>query len=122
MLFFVLIIFSIFDLTVAKDECQPATWSNTNAARDELIRWTRGVFARANDTGIINIDDNIVAGEINCRYSSTTTSDVNYYTCTKLANRYGVTIEKFFELNPNLTLNCDNIQPNTEYYVAGCKF
>ncbi len=65
---------------------------------------------------------NLTAGEVNCRFSATTGNDVNYYTCTELATKYGATIDLFFILNPTLEPDCSNIQPNTPYYFAGCEF
>lgn len=47
--------------------------------------------------------------------------EVLQYTCTKLENKYGVTIQSAFILNPNLTLNRENVQPNTKYCLVGCK-
>jgi hypothetical protein len=64
----------------------------------------------------------VAAGEVNCRYTgSTEDMDINYYTCTALAVRYGITIELFFLLNPELHPDCGNIQADTDYCVQGCK-
>lgn len=65
---------------------------------------------------------NITAGQVNCRYAgSTEDMDINYYTCTALAIQYGISVENFFLLNPELQPDCGNIQPNTDYCVQGCK-
>ena len=72
-------------------------------------------------TDIISVG-NVTAGQVNCRYSGTTDSDVNYYTCTLLSQFYGISNQVFFTLNPGLALDCSNIQPNTPYCVSGCKF
>ena len=49
---------------------------------------------------------NVTAGEINCRYTTNTEDmELNYHTCTALANKYGITIEKFFKLNPTVHPN-----------------
>jgi hypothetical protein len=61
-------------------------------------------------------------GEIVCRYEATTKSEVNYYTCHELAAKYSIAVEKLFQLNPAVDTDCDNIQPNTVYCVAGCKY
>lgn len=61
------------------------------------------------------------AGDVVCRFESTTKSDVNYYTCMELALKYSISVEKFFELNPTINKECSNIKPNTEYCVKGCK-
>lgn len=60
-------------------------------------------------------------GDIVCRYETTTLAEVNYYTCTELALKYSITVEKFFQLNPSVDKNCDTIQPRTNYCVAGCE-
>ncbi|KAH6692832.1 hypothetical protein BKA61DRAFT_637637 [Leptodontidium sp. MPI-SDFR-AT-0119] len=69
-------------------------------------------------TNIINVG-NVTAGQVNCRYSSTTDSEVNYYTCTTLSQFYKISTQVFFTLNPGLALDCSNIQPNTPYCVSG---
>jgi hypothetical protein len=60
-------------------------------------------------------------GDIVCRLNGTTSANVNYYTCTELANRFGITIETFFILNPSVDKDCETIKPKTKYCVAGCK-
>lgn len=62
------------------------------------------------------------AGDIVCRYTTTTSALVNYYTCTELANFYGITVPKFLQLNPVVDEACSNIKANTEYCVAGCTY
>ncbi|ODA82688.1 hypothetical protein RJ55_01196 [Drechmeria coniospora] len=63
---------------------------------------------------------NVTTGKINCRYTTNTKGmDINYYTCTALANRYHISVEKFFQLNPTVHANCGNIQADTDYCVAG---
>lgn len=70
---------------------------------------------------IISTGD-VTAGEVNCRYSSDTEDmEINYYTCTALANKFGITTNKLFLLNPDLETDCSNIKADTEYCVAGCK-
>lgn len=60
-------------------------------------------------------------GDIMCRYHASSGDDVNYYTCMDLATTYDISIDKFFELNPSVNANCDNIQASTQYCVKGCK-
>ncbi|KAG4444402.1 hypothetical protein IFR05_000167 [Cadophora sp. M221] len=62
---------------------------------------------------------NITAGTVNCRSSAPTTDQVNYYTCSLLAITYGITVEKFFILNPTILPDCSNIKPNSLYCTAG---
>jgi hypothetical protein len=59
-------------------------------------------------------------GDIVCRYTATTPSSVNYYTCTQFSEYYSISFDKFLELNPSVDRDCATIKPNTEYCVAGC--
>ena len=59
-------------------------------------------------------------GDIVCRYVSITGEEVNYHTCTGLAQRYSINIENFFLLNLADDKECKAIKPNTEYCVDGC--
>jgi hypothetical protein len=63
----------------------------------------------------------VASGEINCRYSAFRSDNVNYYTCTELAEWYYITVEDFFRLNPTIDKECSNVKSNTEYCVQGCK-
>lgn len=127
---FTLFLLSIFTVN-ASNQCQPATWSKANLRRAVTTSTTTSnattttsstiSTATSNITSIISTG-NVQPGQINCRYSASTYSDVNYYTCTQLADRYGITVQAFFTLNPELNLDCSNIQPNSEYCVAGCKY
>jgi hypothetical protein len=85
----------------AADDCQPWTW---NTKRD------------------IVPDQVVIPGQIVCRYTTFSGEEVNYYTCTEIANKYSILVEKFFKLNPDLDKDCKTIEPNTEYCVAGCEF
>jgi hypothetical protein len=65
---------------------------------------------------------NITAGEVSCLFADSTEGlDINYYTCTLLANKWGISVENFFTLNPGLNPDCSNIQPDTDYCVLGCE-
>ncbi|KAK0631556.1 hypothetical protein B0T14DRAFT_412605, partial [Immersiella caudata] len=101
----------------ASDECQPSTWP-------------KGAYnKRATPTGVMQIikardgpeigGANLLPGDINCRMLGRTYDDVNYYSCEDLAETYELFLEKLFVLNPTLLPDCSNIQPNTEYCVAG---
>jgi hypothetical protein len=69
----------------------------------------------------VNVDAEPDPGDIACRYESTTKPEVKYYTCTELALKYSITVEKFFMLNPSVDKDCDTIKLNTVYCVNGCK-
>ncbi|KAI1181459.1 carbohydrate-binding module family 50 [Nemania serpens] len=111
-------------LATAADTCSPWTWTNeaartaAPAARPEpTVTFVPAGSHVANM--IAAVRPVATAGELVCRYPGRTNADVNYYTCTQLANKYGITIEKFFMLNPGLDPDCGNIQPNTMYCLAG---
>jgi hypothetical protein len=70
--------------------------------------------------GLFTTTTNAAVGDIVCRYTAPTPSVLNYYICQDFADYYGISIEKFFQLNPSLNPACDNIKPETEYCVAGC--
>jgi hypothetical protein len=76
------------------DECQPHTWSPVKR---------------------------LDAGQINCRYQTTTRSKVDSNTCVSLAEKYETTVEEFLKLNPSLDKECRSIKPNQLYCVKGCK-
>jgi hypothetical protein len=64
----------------------------------------------------------IGVGQVNCRYAANTEGmSINYYTCTELAQGYGIEVATFFKLNPTVLPDCSNIKANTDYCVAGCK-
>ncbi|KAI1371647.1 carbohydrate-binding module family 50 [Hypoxylon crocopeplum] len=103
---------------VAADDCQPSTWTvdARPAAPTPFIASNATIRLKSASVALIGA---VEPGEINCRYRGSTYEDVNYYTCTQLAERYEITIEKFFMLNPDLDPDCGNIQPNTDYCVDG---
>lgn len=106
----------IVSLAAAGNDCQPSTWTRLSN-RD--VRPTSAPTVKASSVTKIG---NITTGEINCRFWIATESDVNYYTCTQLADTYQITIEKFFLLNPDVSPDCSNIQADTEYCLDGCEY
>ncbi|OTA97428.1 carbohydrate-binding module family 18 protein [Hypoxylon sp. CO27-5] len=107
---------------VAADDCKPSTWTaatlRTGATPSIVANTTIKSWIRFKSASVAAIGS-VKPGEVNCRYWGGTYEDVNYYTCTQLANKYDITIEKFFILNPDLDPDCGNIQPNTDYCVDG---
>lgn len=138
MILFAIVIPSfVLSLTVAsedvidKNDCQPVTWPNGQySKRDSLEEDSsqqqndvqKSVSSAIFHLGHITSTGNVSVGEINCRYSAATGSDVNYYSCTELATQFDISNDVFFLLNPTLYLNCSNVQPYTEYCVSGCEF
>ncbi|KAH7091911.1 hypothetical protein FB567DRAFT_516115 [Paraphoma chrysanthemicola] len=61
----------------------------------------------------------VTPGQVVCRYTASTAATVNYYTCQELSDRYGITVNDFFGLNPTVETTCDNIKVDTEYCVRG---
>jgi hypothetical protein len=114
--------FSLFHFTTAANDCRLVTWTKDGAvkARDATA------FPPTATPGIASNSSNIVVlvvspGEVNCRNWADTEDKVNYYTCTELSDRFHITTDLFFILNPQIEKDCSNIQPRTEYCVAGCK-
>lgn len=108
---------------LAADECQPHTWQ-WNGRRS-----LPGTAAMATATAAPlplkrhpRRDVEAKPGELNCRNWAQTYDRVGYWTCNELAEAYSLTIEQFWELNPELAPDCDGIKVNTEYCVSGCKF
>lgn len=131
---------------LASNDCAPATWSegaivkirqvtsSTSSPVSSSASLSHSITSSSNaststtstssatSTAISIISTgNVTTGEVNCRYSGTTDSTVNYYTCSLLSMFYGITNQVFFTLNPELALDCSNIMPNTPYCVSGCK-
>ena len=104
---------------VAANECQPSTWNN---ARRSVPTGVSPILKVRDGPPIGANSSSIAPGSVNCRFTSRTYDDVNYYTCTELAETFGIINELFFVLNPSLQKDCSNIQPNTKYCVAGCEF
>ena len=104
-------------VAAAEDECRPSTWAAsanrgapTSPPGPEITRHPESQSAK-----------NAAPGDVNCRYWAETGEDVNYYTCTELAERYEITVDKFFQLNPGVDEDCSNLKPSTEYCVDGCE-
>lgn len=113
----------LFVLAARADDCLPATWDpkpGEGASNPEALKRTNGTM-RNRTTLVTTAASNIQPGDINCRYSATTKATVGCCTCAQMATKYGIAVETFFTLNPTLERNCSNIQPKTEYCVAGCK-
>lgn len=118
--------FSRIPIAAAADECQPWTWT-WDLPRAALAAATPAPDARVNvlvrPTVKTNPRKDIVPqpGDINCRSWGQTYDDVGYWSCNQLAQEFAITIDRFWELNPQLAPDCDGIAPNTEYCVSGCK-
>lgn len=111
--------FSLFPFfVIAGNDCPPATWQS-GPVRSAATTRTPAVTFKAS-ASVANLG-NAEPGQVNCRYSANTKNDVNCCTCAQLAKRYGITLEVFFMLNPDVNPDCGNIEQNTKYCVAGCK-
>lgn len=101
-------------------KCKPVTWedSTTPGRPAATISRPRACTTHTTIHGIRGAETK--PGEINCRYTSETNEEVGPETCQKLAARYGITLDKFFLLNPSLNRDCGNIRPCASYCTAGC--
>jgi len=109
----------------ATGPCKPYTWANptslssggpspTTIITSETPTATPAVPWKSGSV--------IQEGDINCRYPAETRESVDEQTCARLAERYGISLERFYLLNPILRGDCKNVKPWTGYCVRGCKF
>ncbi|KAK1499110.1 hypothetical protein CTAM01_07031 [Colletotrichum tamarilloi] len=100
-------------------KCKPVTWedSTTPGRPAATISRPRACTTHTTIHGIRGADTK--PGEINCRYTSDTNENVGPETCQELATRYGITLDKFFLLNPSLDRDCGNILPCASYCTRG---
>ncbi|KAF3804810.1 hypothetical protein GCG54_00004079 [Colletotrichum gloeosporioides] len=110
-------VLALLPLGEAADECQPATW----VAKRDLANFPSPTAGeRPYVTPLVTRDiGEALPGEVVCRSWGETDEEVNYYTCTELADFHWIDIETFFKLNPEINDDCSNIQPNTEYCTDG---
>lgn len=126
---------------LAADDCAPVEWqpgdfedrfkiatftSHPESSRLSEVQGSSAPSIPSGDPVAISLavdGRNITSGKVNCRYSANTKDmELNYYTCTVLSRKYGITTDTFFMLNPELEPNCSNIRANTDYCVSGCKW
>lgn len=106
---------------VASNDCAPVTWLSGTCRRDveklaaeanikladvniHLARTVSSTSSAASPS-----KTPIQPGEINCRFWFDTFGDVNYYTCTEIAEQFGTDLDLFFSLNLTLKWDCSNI-------------
>lgn len=117
---------SLLPLFSLADDCRPVTWSNDeNVARFAEMTGAP-IVSESIDSSASKADSRIrilevKPGELNCRAWARTHDEVNYYTCTEICNKYEITTDYFFSLNPTLETDCSNIQPRSRYCYDGCK-
>jgi hypothetical protein len=137
---FWVVLLSFVTITVASNDCAASTWQPGQFKRD--VTSTSSQLTSSTSTGIslssatvntasplptviispIISSGDVSVGQVNCRYAANTEGmDINYYTCTKLAQGYGISVATFFKLNPTVLPDCSNIKANSDYCVAGCK-
>ncbi|WYZ36505.1 hypothetical protein EsH8_II_000011 [Colletotrichum jinshuiense] len=96
-----------------KLSCKPYTWDSLSLRR----------IAAADDPStpgrLRAISSSSSRGKLNCRYWADTPEEVSYYTCSMLAQRYDLSNDIFFTLNPGLDKDCSNVKSQAEYCVSG---
>lgn len=134
---------SLASITVASNDCAASTWQPGQFKRDVTSTSLRLTSSTGTSTVLSSstvststpppavttviisplvTSGNPGVGQVNCRYAANTEGmSINYYTCTELAQDYGIDVAKFFKLNPTVLPDCSNIKANTDYCVAGCK-
>lgn len=140
---FWLLLSSLTSIAVASDDCAPSTWQPGQLKRDVTSTSSRLTLSIGTSTVLSSsaistsnhppaattvtisplvTSGDIGVGQVNCRYAANTEGmSINYYTCTELAQGYGIEVATFFKLNPTVLPDCSNIKANTDYCVAGCK-
>ncbi|KAH8174083.1 CFEM domain-containing protein [Sarocladium implicatum] len=104
-------------LVLGDDDCQPSTWGNARLKQADATSPPRPKITKHPKTKAAN---EVAPGDPVCRFWTESPEEVNYYTCSAMAESYGITVELFFQLNPGIDdSDCSNIEPNTEYCVAG---
>ena len=109
----------------ARADCAPATWDNCEfeATGCPGIPDPQSPTPSPVPVSGIITTGYIAPGEVNCRYDTNTEDwEINEHTCSAIAEKYRITLKTFFVLNPGLHSDCRNIEANTYYCVAGCKF
>jgi len=101
-------------LTQETGTCKPHTWSASNP-KSTPTAWKKNKASLS----VSNIGKP-QTGQVNCRFPGSTPKFVDIDTCARLAARYNITLKKFYMLNPELDAGCGNIEPETDYCVAGC--
>lgn len=107
----------------AKDDCAPWTWKWNARVRD--VPATAVVAAEPTPSAVVtpfaNKSASVAPGDIVCRSWAQTYDNVGYWSCKELADKFGITLDKFWLLNPQLAPDCKGVKSNTEYCVAGCE-
>ncbi|KAH7035345.1 uncharacterized protein B0I36DRAFT_360730 [Microdochium trichocladiopsis] len=123
---------------VRADECEPAWWLPDEFEIHDMPIFTSASSAPTNASTLLASSTsesaiptpvgpnplittgNLNAGEISCRYTANTyDTELDCCTCAKLAKRYGISVDLFFQLNPGVNKECNNLRHNTEYCVRG---
>ena len=90
--------------TLATGACKPATWSNSGQQhqKDQPTGAPWHPEARNAVPLGASLGRPLEPGAINCRYADRTYEDVSSETCRELVDRFRITIEHFFVINPGL--------------------
>lgn len=121
LVFYALALFHLASTVRAKNECQPIYWEPGQFEKRTLANTTSTLLSSF--TGSVSVSSSLAAtstavtavpvtisplissgyvtpGQVNCRYAASTADmEINYYTCTALAHKYGIPVETFFMLN-----------------------
>lgn len=106
----------------ADSQCAPVTWDS-----DGELGVVQGdgnstsATPQSGTTLSMIRKGNLSPGDVHCRYATMTEETVNYHTRAKLMEKYRITNDIFFTLNPSLSRDCSNIRPKAAYCVRGCE-
>lgn len=119
--------FFCFPKLPVADECPPVTWSKDAPFPDFAAMSgtptisTRSASPGSSSDGRITYRE-VKPGELNCRAWAETYGQVSFCTCAGICDMYGITMDRFFSLNPTLKKDYSDIHPNSRYCYDGCKF
>ncbi|KAK7926866.1 hypothetical protein PG985_003864 [Apiospora marii] len=90
---------------------KPYNWDDVNGVPTTPAK--RQTSANAGES------DHAEPGVVNCRSWARTTKKADDGSCAEASERYQITLDLFFLLNPGVSLDCSNIQPQTDYCIDG---
>lgn len=114
-----LVLLSLGTLSFAKNECRPYKWNKDTG--EPISTFSSPENNKASDDYDGDDDEHPKPGDVMCIKEVGAGKDVNYYTCTAMANEYSITVEEFFALNPSVKKDCSNMEPMGWYCIEGCK-
>ena len=121
-MFFIIPILLLFGISIqAASDCKPWRWDADG--RPLRGNWNQEkAVAEDNDDGPNEPPARLKPGDVNCREGFSAHDPVTPDSCASLARFGGISLKKFFILNPTLKEDCSNIIADTQYCIGGCRW